>query len=100
MFKRRQNEAYKRVILQEAGGDKATVESVLNLLLDDGGYYRVTKWDDYYEERTVWQRIVFCLLFPFLLLSLPFQWILTGKTGITSKTKLGRFILDITGTKY
>jgi hypothetical protein len=29
----------------------------------------------------------------------PFQWILKGRTGVSSKTKFGRFLLRITGEK-
>lgn len=97
---RRQQDYHKNTIIKEAGGDNATVDSVLNHLLDDDSDYVVRKWVDEEDERTVVERIMFCIMWPFLLLTLPFRWVLTGKVGYDSRTKFGRFIFKITGTKY
>lgn len=97
-------ESRKAEVVKQAGGDKATVESVLNVLF--GSKYNEYEDNQYfvygYDEETTktkwWQRVNrvwFAVVF--FIFILPFQWIIKGQVGVKENTKFGRFVLKLIG---
>lgn len=91
---------YKSRILEELSAEgvpNPTAEEVLNFLLGDPAYH--CSGSDYYvykykrkKPRTVFQRFNFLWVFPVFLVSLPFQWVFTGQTGITRNSRIGKVV--------
>ena len=101
LFKQ-QRSTYKQDIKNKAGGDKATADSILDLLF--GTYYNdydseyVVTWEgSYSKEKNIWNRLAFLAILPFFVITIPFQWLLLGKVGVSQNSKFGRVILKLTG---
>lgn len=99
-----QIDSRKAEIIQQAGGDEATVESVLNVLLgskyndyEDNQYF-VYGYEDETKETKWWQRVNrLWFAVVFFVFILPFQWISKGETGIKENTNFGQFVLKLIG---
>lgn len=98
MIKREVRDAYRTEILKQVGKD-ASAKVVLDFLFDEDSEYVVTKYRDYDETKTVFNRLAFIVLFPFLLVGIGIQWVFTGKTGVTGKSRFGKFLLKICGER-
>ena len=101
LFKQ-QRSTYKHDIKNKAGGDKATAESVLELIFGtyQNDYYSeyIVTWEgSYSKEKTIWNRLAFLLILPFFIVTIPFQWLFLGKVGISQNSSFGRAILKLTG---
>ena len=99
-------EKCKQEIIDKAGGEAATVESVMDVLFgtryheyEDNQYF-VCGYDE--EESSVkwWQRLNSLWVVPcVLVLVFPVQWIVKGERGVKENTKFGRFIIKLIGSE-
>lgn len=97
-------EERKAEIIGLAGGDEATVESVLNVLLgtryndyEDNQYF-VYSYDEEETETKWWQRLNrIWFVVVFILFIMPVQWVTKGQIGIKENSKFGRFLLKLIG---
>ena len=90
--KRRLPYYMKRQVLTEVGKD-ASVEDVLNHLFgddDNSSDYVVYKY--VHSDRTLLNRLNLIWVWPLFLISMPFQWLITGNTGVTRNSKIGRIV--------
>ena len=101
-----QVEKRRQEIIDKAGGEAATVESVLDVLFgtrrreyEDNQYFVY----GYNEEKSSvkwWQRLNSLWVVPcVLVLVFPVQWIVKGDTGFKENTKFGRFIFKLIGNE-
>lgn len=44
------------------------------------------------SERTIWNRLNLLWVYPLFLVALPFQYLITGDTGVNRNTKIGRIV--------
>lgn len=97
-------EKRKDEIIALAGGDAATIESVLAVLFgtryhdyEDNQYF-VYGYDDEEEKRKWWQRLNALWVVPAVLIFVfPVQWVLKGRTGVKENTKFGRMVISLIG---
>ena len=105
MIYKRKSNAYRHQVRGLAGGDKATADSVLEVLFpyDDCGSFKIEHWDDIYNKdvtKTLWQRLNCIWVYPvFVLFVLPIQWAWKGSAGFDERTKIGRIVLKLIGEK-
>lgn len=98
----REYEAYKHKILAEAGGDKATVESLCDVIFgkdqyDDPKYIVRYRWNPY-EESTPLNRFNMLWVWPlFVVFVAPVMYIKHGHTGVRKETKLGQILVKLIG---
>lgn len=52
----------------------------------------IVKCYDNYSKRTIWNRLNMLWVYPIFLMLLPFQYIITGDTGVNRNTKIGRIV--------
>ncbi|EHF5047970.1 hypothetical protein L348_09278 [Enterobacter sp. MGH 2] len=97
--------------LKEQGFDNW--KEICNFLCGEGGYYaessKVPEQYDYVvvdntkwmgrRDATFWQRLNRLWFVPLYLLTIPFQWLIRGRMGFESTSKVGAFISRITGLK-
>lgn len=82
--------------------DNPTAKEVLDLLFgswdgdEDRPYYKVFTYD-YDHERTWQQRLNMFWAMPLTLLLSPIMYIYSGQVGWSDKSKVGKFILKVTG---
>lgn len=88
--------------VESAVGKDATAKQVLEYLFGGYGEYDrpdadfvIYKWAT--ENRTVLHRLNMFWAMPLTLLLSPFMYLLNGQVGWDTKTKVGRFILRVTG---
>lgn len=73
-----------------------TKEELVELLF--GNYnndYRsdfIIKCYNNYSKRTLWNRLNLMWIYPLFIIALPFQYLITGDTGINRNTKIGRVV--------
>ncbi|HEI8778715.1 TPA: hypothetical protein SLG45_004725 [Enterobacter cloacae] len=70
--------------------------------LDPSQYaYQVVDNTEWMESRdaTFWQRLNRLWFVPLYLLTIPFQWLIRGRMGFESTSKVGAFVSRITGLK-
>ena len=92
--KRTQGQWMRSEIKSAAGGDAATADSVLDLLLGrDGGRseYVVSKYAS--AERTTANRLNMLWVYPLFIAAAPFQWLFCGRIGVNRSSRIGA-ILD------
>lgn len=97
-------EQRKSEIIYLAGGDEATVDSVLSVLFgtaredyEDNQYF-VYGYDEEGVKQKWWHRVNTLWLVPLVLVFVfPVQWLLYGRTGIRENTKFGRVVLKMVG---
>ena len=97
-------EQRKAEILNLAGGENATVDSVMSVLFGtrlnnyEDNHYFVYGYDDREEGRKWWQRLNALWVIPSVMVFLfPIQWVLTGRVGVKENTKFGRVIINLIG---
>lgn len=56
------------------------------------------EWREY-RSATFWQRLNRLWFVPFYLLTIPFQWLIRGRVGFETTSKLGMLCQKITGLK-
>ncbi len=84
-----------------ADPENPTAKEVLTYMIGDSegwvnGEYRVYKYTDS-DGRTLIQRINLLWFFPLFILSIPFQYLITGDWGINRNTKIGRAVEWLVG---
>lgn len=97
-------EKRKAEIIALAGGESATVDSVMAVLFgtrlndyEDNQYF-VYGYDDEEEKRKWWQRLNALWVVPAVLIFVfPVQWVLKGRTGVKENTKFGRMVIRLMG---
>ncbi|WP_407214440.1 hypothetical protein [Enterobacter hormaechei] len=70
--------------------------------LDPSQYaYQVVDNTEWMERRdaTFWQRLNRLWFVPLYLLTIPIQWLIRGRMGFESTSKVGAFVSRITGLK-
>lgn len=70
--------------------------------LDQSQYaYQVVDNTEWMERRdaTFWQRLNRLWFVPLYLLTIPFQWLIRGRMGFETTSKVGAFFRRITGLK-
>ncbi len=70
--------------------------------LDQSQYaYQVVDNTEWMERRdaTFWQRLNRLWFVPLYLLTIPFQWLIRGRMGFETTSKVGAFFSRITGLK-
>lgn len=97
-------EQRKSEIISLAGGDEATVESVLDVLFGtrlgeyEDNHYFVYGYDEKEVKRKWWQRLNALWVIPLVLVFVfPVQWLVKGRVGIRENTKFGRVLLKMVG---
>lgn len=97
-------ERRKADIISLAGGDEATVESVLDVLFGtrlgdyEDNHYFVYGYDEEEVKQKWWQRLNALWIVPLvLILVFPFQWLVKGRVGIKENTKFGRTLINLIG---
>jgi len=113
IFKQKKNivrfglvEERKQEIIDKAGGEIATVGSVMDVLFgtryheyEDNQYF-VYGYDEEKSSVKWWQRLNSLWVVPcVLVLVFPIQWIVKGKMGVKENTKFGRFIIKLIGNE-
>ena len=105
MFYKEKKRVMMREVIERAGGENATKESILEVLFpdrdrDNGDFY-VYWWDNpWEEEETIWNRLNYIWFFPiFILLIAPIQWLTKGQIGFDRRTKIGEVILKMLGER-
>ena len=113
IFKQKKNttrfgliERRKQDIIDKAGGENATVESVMDVLFgtryheyEDNQYF-VYAYDEDKTEPKWWQRLNSLWVVPLVLVTVfPVQWVLKGSVGVKENTRLGRFIIKLIGNE-
>jgi len=63
--------------------------------------YQVVDNTEWMEQRdaTFWQRLNRLWFVPLYLLTIPFQWLIRGRMGFETTSKVGEFISRITGLR-
>lgn len=88
--------------IKDKYGEDYTREHVLDYLMGDS-WSDNTPYGDYaihtYEssDKSFKHRLNMCWVLPLVLLTAPLQWVLTGSTGVSTKTKFECWLLKITG---
>lgn len=102
MFIRDTRKVYRSEIEKNLGKD-ASGEKVLDYMFGtyDNDYnsnsdITIRKWGEPTQNKII-HRINMIWAIPLTLIILPLQYLITGNTGWDTKTKLGRWILKITG---
>ncbi len=101
MLIRRTSDLYRHEV-EKAVGKDATAKQVLDYLFGGCGEYDrresdfvIRKWTD--DKKTVLQRLNMFWAMPLTLLLSPFMYLFSGQVGWDTKTKVGVFILKVTG---
>lgn len=99
MFYKQKKRLLKSQLLEYAGGDKATKESIIEILFGDDSDFYVYWWDNPWLTKKKWyHRLNYLWLLPiFWIIIAPIQWLFTGEVGFTEKSKLGEIILKLAG---
>lgn len=76
-----------------------TVDGLLDYLFDEDSYtgYIVYIDKEDYDKSTIGQRLNRLWVVPVCLVCAPFQWMFTGKTGLSQHSNLGSWVAKITG---
>ncbi len=103
MWYKQKKRVMKSAVIEQAGGDKATKESILEVLFSEectNDFY-VYWWENPWEHpKAWWQRLNYLWFIPvFFVLIAPVQWLVKGKVGFDQRTKLGEIILNMLGEK-
>lgn len=91
--------AYRFMVEAEVRKD-ATAREVLDHLFgtyDECSDYAIYRRKDYKDKSTLLQRFNMLWVVPVFYLVSPVQWLFSGRVGVSSHTKLGKFIHKITG---
>lgn len=94
---------YRYAIERELGKD-ASAKQVLDHLFGDAYGndksvdYVISEWSDC--DKTKMQRFNTIIAIIFILITSPYQYITDGHLGFDSKTRLGRWVLRITGNLH
>lgn len=103
MLYQQKKRAMKHQVITQAGGNKATKESILDVLFpyEESGDFYVYWWDNPWEQdRKWWQRLNMIWVVPVYYITIaPFQWILKGRVGVDEKSKFGELIIKLTGVR-
>ena len=97
--------------LKEQGFDNW--KEICNFLCGEGDYYaessKVPEQYDYVvvdntkwmgrRDATFWQRLNRLWFVPLYLLTIPFQWLIRGRVGFESTSKVGAFFSRLTGLR-
>lgn len=75
---------------KEAMGDDFTAEDLLEYLIESSDYSLRAYSDK--GGRTIFNRVNMLWVWPLFMLSIPFQWIISGKTGYKLESKMGRIL--------
>jgi len=101
---RKNNEVYRHQIEAYLGKD-AKVGDALDYIFGhynndyrSMGGFTLRVWSK--DKRKWWQRLNMFWAMPLTVIVLPFQWVVHGKSGWDTKTKLGTFILKVTGNLH
>lgn len=99
MIIREKHNLYKSQVIK-AVGENATTNEVLDYLFGDQhsrgkSNLVISTWRE--NEKTKLQRLNMVWVFPFTILVAPINYVLYGFVGWDDKTRLGRFLLRITG---
>lgn len=99
MFYKEKKRVFKSQLIEQAGGDKATKDSILEVLFDDTGDFYVYWWDNpWIVEKKWYHRLNYLWMLPlFWIFIAPFQWLVKGEVGFSEKTKVGEMILKLVG---
>lgn len=97
-------EQRKEEIIRLAGGDEASVDSVMGVLFgtriydyEDNQYF-VYGYDEENIKQKWWQRLNALWIIPLvLILVFPVQWLMKGRVGIKENTKFGRMLINLVG---
>jgi len=100
MIKQETNSMYlrsKKLLAEviEEHGETASAKNAIDYLIDGTCDYEIREYPR--PRKTSSQRLWTCFFMFVFLFVIPFQWLLTGKTGVTSKTKLGRRVCAMSG---
>ena len=87
-------------LLNEISPD-ATAKEALQHILGDGdgwsGSNYVLKCYDDGDSRSALQRFNYTWVWPLFILCTPFQWVFTGKTGVTRGSRIGNVLNKLVG---
>lgn len=97
-------EERKTEIIQQAGGDSATIDSVMDVLFgtpyqeyEDNQYF-VYGYDEPKTTRKWWQRLNALWIVPSVMCFVfPLQWVFKGEVGVKENTKFGRIVIKMIG---
>lgn len=93
-------EAYRHKIIKAAGGDKATADSVLDVMFDndlgDSEYIVLHRRNPYIESTKI-QRFNMFWLWPIMLVTAPIRFVVTGSIGVDKYSKTGRLLTRLIG---
>lgn len=94
------SQVYRHQVVKAVGRD-ATAEQVLDHLFGDGMYsdaeanFVIREWRGSDKTRT--QRLNMLWAIPLTIALAPFRYVLYGDSGWDTKTRMGRFMLRVTG---
>lgn len=91
-------------IIQAAGGESATIDSVMDVLFgtryqeyEDNQYF-VYGYDEPRTTRKWWQRLNALWVVPsVMIIVFPIQWVFKGEVGVKENTKFGRIVIKMIG---
>ena len=97
-------ERRKAEITESAGGENATVDSVMDVLFgtryhdyEDNQYF-VYGYDEPSDPRKWWQRLNALWVVPSIIIFIfPIQWLVKGDVGVKENTKFGRWVVKLIG---
>ena len=97
-------ERRKAEIIQLAGGENATIDSVMDVLFgtryqdyEDNQYF-VYGYDEPNDPRKWWQRLNALWVVPSIIIFMfPIQWLVKGEMGVKENTKFGRWVVKLIG---
>ncbi len=93
-------ELYRHEIEQAVGKDASGKQALDHLLgeypdYQSGADFVIRAWRS--DERTPVQRLNMFWAIPFTLLCAPYQYVAKGQVGWDTKSRLGRWLLKVTG---
>ena len=100
MIKQKTRTAFKSKVIKhihEEFNSDATATQVIEYLIDGNFDYEIREYSK--SRKSASQRFLFVFFSVIFLFIGPVQWLVNGKTGVSSNNKLGRKILDITGER-
>ncbi len=96
----KQQSYHRHAIMKKVGKD-ASAEELMDYLLGNpcdgyhGGPYYLYRYAPHTDS--IGQRLNKLWVYPLVLVSLPFQWLIKGSVGIKRETRLGQILVYLIG---